>query len=217
VPNHVNYMNLEGPNGNDREPPRMLMKSWENPDYPPRPENTYRSVCGWAEVLALSNITKPTFSTRYNWRTNNPVMGSGMWRCPNFGQGVYEESTGVQFAGYGTNSWITKRDQNAPGEPANTYSNRRVMTFVKMAKIKPHKVLAMDGWYYGVAYHWPIQAGRAYYGIYLRHGNPYGWNHPLSLTTGGANYLFFDGHAEFRRDLHNLHHTSNEAKNYYMP
>ena len=74
----------------------------------------------------------------------------------------------------------------------------------------------MDGWYAGVFYQYPVNTGTAYYGIYIRHGNPYGWSHPLSIKTGGANYLFFDGHAEFRRDLHNLNYTSAEHKDAYQ-
>lgn len=215
VPNHVNHLNLEHPGGSDRTPPRLLAKSWENPLYPPLPTGANRYVAGWAEVLALCNLTPATFSTRYNWRTNNPVMGSGVWRCPNWGQGVYEEATNVQYAGYGTNNWIAAQTRSAPAW-AQQQGQSTVIKYVKMSRIKPYKVLAMDGWYYGVTYHWPVQAGRQYYSIYLRHGNPYGWSHPNYIKAGGANYLFFDGHAEFRKDLHNLAHTSAEHKYYYQ-
>ena len=63
-----------------------------------------------------------------------------------------------------------------------------------------------------------MQAGQAYYGIYLRHGSTStGWADPNYNKLGGANYVFFDGHAEFRRDIHNIAHTTALHKWYYQP
>lgn len=220
--NNANNMNLEGPDSNPRQMPRMLVKSWENPAFPPQPPNHYRTTCTIAEVLALSGITQPIFASQYAWRTNAPLMGAGMWLCPNFGDGKYEAGYEWHWGqkGYGVNGWIFNQDMNAPGVPSGTWGDR-VNKWVKIQKIKPHKIFAMDGWYQGVFY--PYQPPDLHYtrpySIYLRHSNPVGWNHPdYWFKEGGANYLFADGHAEFSKEIHKkMVWTSHEMWYYFMP
>jgi prepilin-type N-terminal cleavage/methylation domain-containing protein/prepilin-type processing-associated H-X9-DG protein len=217
--NNMNLMTLERPDSNSLTVPRILYRSWENPDYPPLPTGAVRgNTASIAEVLALSGITRPVFASQYNWATNMPVNGAGMWRCPNFGEGRYEQDWTWHWGqmGYGTNNWIFAQDMNAPGEGPG-WSDRRVIKWQRLSRIKPHKILLMDGWGNGV--HYPYPTRQPVYTIYLRHNNPVGWNHPdFWYRKGAANYLFADGHAEFSQEIHQkMVWTSHEMWYYFMP
>jgi prepilin-type processing-associated H-X9-DG protein len=144
----------------------------------------------WPERIVLSNALKQHVA---NWDVHYPVTGRGLFRCPNYSQGVYETgqiadggqigSDSVGNAGYGLNRLVSPERDDLGGWAG----------FVKLVKLKKDKILAADGYIRiavgpSISYKPPGLPGNSY-GVYLRH-------------SGGANYLFPDMHAEWSKEYH---------------
>jgi prepilin-type N-terminal cleavage/methylation domain-containing protein/prepilin-type processing-associated H-X9-DG protein len=209
--NHCNYINIET-DSNWLAPPKILWKAKASDSFPPQPPGTSRCVGGVAEVLVVSGFAPRQFQySEYKWFGNWPVEGTGMFLCPNFGEGKYEvgwAGYGGSMKGYGMNWFAGSQESYAGGD--------QTMLWMKVHKFKPHQVLFMDGWNQGVIWT-PVYPAWGYiYGIFLRHGNKYGAGDTARyIREGGANYLFIDGHAEFSREIH--HYVYNTTQyNYYF-
>jgi prepilin-type N-terminal cleavage/methylation domain-containing protein/prepilin-type processing-associated H-X9-DG protein len=153
---------------------------------PPTPQRNM----SWAERLVLSNALKQHVT---NWDVHYPVYGRGLFRCPNYSQGVYETgqvadggligSDSLNHAGYGLNRFVSPERDDLGGWAG----------FVKLVKLKKDKILAADG-YIRIAvgatssFRPPGGSGNAY-AVYRRHSQ-------------GANYLFPDMHAEWSKEYH---------------
>ena len=216
----------------------MYMSSFENQFFPavdpggspwsPTAPASYsggyhKSTAGIAELLVVSKCLPVRHGTNntYGWVAYLPMMGGGVWECPGAGGGAYEGGgwwdNDYQAGGgrtYGMNSGIFGQTQLAPGATDIYATNGSVIKFVKVAKIRPHKVMAMDGWSNGVSYTTAGAIGRIknsgwglstyQWTIYLRHNPRTNWTDPSYINANGANYVFFDGHAEFNQTIQKL-------------
>jgi prepilin-type processing-associated H-X9-DG protein/prepilin-type N-terminal cleavage/methylation domain-containing protein len=142
----------------------------------------YYNMC-WPERLVRDGAMPQTPAN--NWLTHYPVSGRIVFRCPNYGEGVYEAgNTGANYAGYGMNRFLSPDLGPSPYQSA----------FAKLVRLNQQTIMIADGylrlqiasydanWKYG-------------YGVYLRH-------------NGGANYLFPDGHAEWSSEYHKQGYNS---------
>ena len=217
-PHNVNLMSVESTQANGTNiniEPMMVVASYNTPIAPPLPTGAFRSPAGTAELLVIGRVLPVKFASRYGWWANNyPMMGVGIWECPNAGFGRFEASGydgACQFKGYGLNYSIFGLSTTAPG-------GQSVVRWIKMAKIKPRKVMAMDGDSAGI-YHTPLEAGASAWprSPYLRHGGSNGWRDPRYLDTNGANYLYFDGHVEFAKTYNKMLYTQPEwQRDFYL-
>jgi len=138
----------------------------------------------WAERLVLG---RASWQIVNNWNSHYPVTGKGLFRCPGYGEGVYESSQiGNNYAGYGLNYYIAQEKGSTVG--AGT-ANPKIEYWFKIQKLKRDKIIAADGYSLRIATN--IMGA---FGVYRRHNK-------------GANYIFPDWHVEWNK----TYQTENSA------